>query len=322
MKKITYGQAVNEALDEEMARDEAVYCIGEDISVGLYGVTAGLIEKYGKDRVRDTPIAETAICGSCIGAALAGLRPVADLMFADFMYVAMDEFKNAGLWRFANGGTMSLPIVFRMPMGGYGRMGSDHSRAPLSSIWHLAGIKVVVPSTAADVKGLLKTAIRDNNPVCFFEHKQLYAVEGQVPEGEYTIPFGKADVKKEGKDVTLVATGLMVPWSLEAASALEASKGISVEVIDPRTLEPLDLDTIIASVNKTGRVVLVEEDMLRCGASAEIAVQIMENAFDSLDAPIVRVGAANVPIAGGFAEDFVLPQKKDIPAAIEKVLGA
>jgi len=320
MKEITFGQAINEALDEEMSRDNTVYCIGEDISSGLWGTTFGLLDKYGKERVIDTPIAEAAIVGSCVGAAIGGMRPVADLMFADFMYIAMDEIKNAGLWRFSNGGIFSLPIVYRMPMGGYGRIGSDHSRSPLASVWHLPGIKIAVPSNPNDAKGLLKTAIRDNNPVCFFEHKQLYATPGPVPENEYTIPFGMADIKKEGADVTLVATSLMVLWSLEVANSLEEN-GISVEVIDPRTLEPLDLETIIASVKKTGRVVLVEEDMLRCGASAEIATQIMENAFDYLDAPIVRVGAANYPIPGGPLEDYVLPKKEDISAAIKTVMG-
>jgi acetoin:2,6-dichlorophenolindophenol oxidoreductase subunit beta len=320
MKEIAFATAINQAMDEEMARDETVYLIGEDVSVGLFGVSGGLIQKYGKDRIIDTPISETAIAGSCLGAALAGYRPIADLMFADFIYVCMDEIKNAAIWQFSNGGGMKIPIVYRFPMGGYIHLGADHSRAAFSPVLHLPGMKVAVPTTPYDAKGLLKTAIRDNNPVCFFEHKLLYATTGQVPDEEYTIPFGVADVKKEGKDVTVVAIGLMVPWSLEVAKQFEA-KGVSVEVIDPRTLEPLDIDTIVKSVRKTGRVVLVEEDMLRCGTTCEIAMQIMEQAFDALDAPIVRVGAKNYPIPGGVMETFVLPQLADIAAGIDKVLG-
>lgn len=321
MKEIAFAQAINEALDEEMARDEAVYVIGEDISIGLFGTTAGLIQKYGKERVMDTPICETAIAGSCVGAAIAGLRPVADLMFADFMYVAADEiFSKAAKWRFTHGGIQTLPLVFRLPMGGYARTGAEHSQAPLGLPMHVPGLKIAVPTTPYDAKGLLKTAIRDNNPVCFFEHKMLYGTTGPVPEEEYLVPFGVADVKKEGKDVTVVATALMVAWSLEVADQME-KEGISVEVIDPRTLEPLDIDTIVASVRKTGRVVLVDEDTKRCSITAEIGMQIMGNAFDALDAPIGRVGAANLPIPGGIAEDLVLPQKKDIVAAIKAVLG-
>ncbi len=320
MKEIAYATAINQAIDEEMARDKRVFLIGEDVSVGFFGTTGGLIQKYGKQRVIDTPISETAIAGSCLGAAIGGLRPIADLMFSDFIYVCMDEIKNAAIWRFSNGGVFDVPIVFRLPMGGYVRIGADHSRATFSPVLHLPGMKVVVPTTPYDAKGLLKTAIRDNNPVCFYEHKLFYQTTGPVPEEEYTIPFGVADVKKEGKDVTVVALGLMVPWSLEVAKEYEG-KGISVEVIDPRTLEPLDMDTIVKSVRKTGRVVLVEEDMVRCGTTCEILSQIVEQAFDALDAPIVRVGAKNYPIPGGVMEDFVLPQKKDIAAGIDKVLG-
>ena len=320
MKDISYSQAIRDAMDEEMARDEKVYLIGEDVSAGLFNVTAGLVEKYGKDRVIDAPISETAIAGTCLGAALAGYRPIADMMFLDFTYICMDEVRFAGQWRFIHGGLFQVPIVYRFPMGGYMRLGADHSRSSCSHLLHTPGLKVVVPSTPYDAKGLLKTAIRDNNPVCYMEHKRLYTVKGPVPDEDYAIPFGVADVKKEGNDVTLVATGLMVRWSLSVAEELE-KQGISVEVIDPRTLEPLDMDTILKSVQKTGHVVLVEEDTLLCGTSAEIAMQIMENAMDYLDAPIVRVGAKNFPIPGGPLEDHVLPQKKDITAAINKVLG-
>ena len=327
MKEISFATAITEAMDEEMARDERVYVIGEDVSAGSYDYTGGatgtLIGKYGKDRVIDTPLSENGIAGSAVGAAIAGFRPIAELMFADFMYIAMDEIKNAAMWQFANGGpekTLKIPIVYRLPMGGYVHLGVDHSRAAFSPILHLPGMKVVVPTTPYDAKGLLKTAVRDNNPVCFFEHKMLYQTTGPVPEEEYTIPFGVADVKKEGKDVTVVALGLMVPWSLEVASQFEA-KRVSIEVIDPRTLEPLDIETIVKSVRKTGRVVFVEEDMLRCGTTCEIGMQIMEQAFDALKTPIVRVGAKNYPIPAGYMENHVLPQKTDIVGAIEKVLG-
>ena len=322
MREIKFAQAINEALDEEMARDETVYVIGEDVAGGkMFGTSGGLIQKYGKERIRDAPISETAIAGSCVGAAIAGLRPIADLMFADFFFICMDEIAlKAAKWRFTHGGIQTLPIVFRMPMGGYSHVGAEHSHSPLAPIMHTPGLKIVIPSTPYDAKGLLKTAIRDDNPVCYFEHKRLYGTTGSVPEEEYTIPFGVADVKKEGKDATLVATGLMVSWSLEVADDME-NRGISVEVIDPRTLEPLDIDTILTSVRKTGRVVIIDEDTKRCSISCEIAMQIMENSFDALDAPIQRVGAANMPIPGGLAEDLVLPQKKDIVAAIEAVVG-
>ena len=320
MKEISFARAIGQALDEEMARDEKVYIIGEDVRAGIFVAQAGLVQKYGEDRVIDTPISETAIAGSCLGAAIAGYRPVADLMFDDFVYICMDELKNAAQWRFANGGFIKVPIVYRLPMGGYVRLGADHSRATFSAMLHLAGMKVVVPTTPYDAKGLLKTAIRDDNPVCFYEHRLLYRTKGPVPEEEYTIPFGVADIKKEGKDVTVIALGYLMIWALEVAREYE-QKGISIEVIDPRTLEPLDMETLVKSIQKTGRVVLVEEDMLRCGTTCEIGMQIMEQAFDSLDAPIVRVGAKNFPIPSGFMETQVLPTKKDIIAGIEKVLG-
>ncbi|MGB6837568.1 MAG: alpha-ketoacid dehydrogenase subunit beta [Dehalococcoidia bacterium] len=320
MREIPYLTAINEALAEEMAKDETVFVIGEDVQAGTFMVTTGLVQKFGPDRVMDTPLSETAVAGACVGAAMAGYRPIADFMFADFMWCCADEvFLKAAKWRFIHGGKVNLPLVFLAAMGGGARTGPEHSQCPESVVLHNPGLKLALPSTPYDAKGLLKTAIRDNSPVVFFYHKQLLGARGEVPEEEYTIPLGVADVKREGKDVTVVATSLMAQLALNVASELEGR--VSVEVIDPRTLEPLDIDTIVNSVKKTGRVVIVDEDTKRCGVGAEIGMQIMENVFDSLDAPIQRVAAANLPIAGGYMEQYVLPQPKDIVAAIEAVMA-
>jgi len=320
MKEIRYIQAINEALAEEMERDETVFVIGEDVQAGAFGVSRGLVQQFGPERVMDTPLSETAVAGAALGAAMAGYRPIADFMFADFMFVAANEIiNNTAKWHFIHGGKVNLPLVFFGCIGGGARLGPEHSQCPESVFMHTAGLKLVVPSTPYDAKGLLKTAIRDNNPVVYFYHKRLLGAAGEVPEEEYTVPFGVADIKREGKDVTVVATSYMVKHALDVAKELEGK--VSVEVVDPRTLEPLDIDTIVASVIKTGRVVIVDEDTLRCSVSAEIGMQIMEKAFDSLDAPIQRVGAANLPIAGGYMEQYVLPQPKDIVAAIEAVTG-
>jgi pyruvate/2-oxoglutarate/acetoin dehydrogenase E1 component len=320
MREIILIQALNEALAEEMERDETVFIIGEDVQAGVFGASRGLVERFGPERVMDTPLSETAVAGAAIGSAMAGYRPVADFMFADFMMVAANEIlNNAAKWHFMHGGKVSLPVVLFGNIGGGARVGPEHSQCPESVMMHTAGLKVVLPSTPYDAKGLLKTAIRDNNPVVFFYHKRLLGIPGEVPEEEYTIPFGAADVKREGKDVTVIATSYMVKHALDVAEELKDK--VSVEVIDPRTLEPLDIDTIVESVKKTGRVVIVDEDMKRCSVSAEIGMQIMENAFDSLDAPIQRVASANMPIAGAYMEQYVLPQPKDIVAAIEAVTG-
>jgi pyruvate dehydrogenase E1 component beta subunit len=320
MREIPYLVAINEALAEEMTRDDKVFIIGEDVQAGTFLTTTGLVQRFGPDRVIDTPLSENAVAGACIGAAMAGYRPVADFMFADFMWCCADEvFLKAAKWRFIHGGKVNLPLVFIAAIGGGARTGPEHSQCPESVVLHNPGLKLAVPSTPYDAKGLLKTAIRDNNPVVFFYHKRLLGARGEVPEEEYTIPLGVADVKREGKDVTVVATAAMVQLALGVADELAGS--VSVEVVDPRTLEPLDIDTIVNSVRKTGRVVVVDEDTTRCGVGAEIGMQIMENAFDSLDAPIQRVGAANLPIAGGYMEQYILPQPKDIRAAIEAVMG-
>ena len=323
MRQITFKQAINEALMEEMTRDETVFIVGECASAEPFGLHEGLFEKFGKERVRDSAISETAIAGSCVGAALAGYRPIAYMMFADFFFIAGDEiFNKAAKWRFVHGGTQTIPLVIMAYTGAYIHSDAEHSQSPESIIMHTPGLKFAIPSTPYDAKGLLKTAIRDNNPVVYLEHKLLLGTTGEVPEEEYTIPLGVADIKREGKDVTVVATGYMVPMALNIAEQLQKEKGVSVEVIDPRTLEPLDIDTIVDSVKKTKRAVIVDEDTLRCGVTAEIAVQIMENAFDYLDAPIQRVAAANMPISGGwFMEQYILPQPKGIVDAIGAVLG-
>ena len=318
MAQIPFIVAINQALEEEMRRDETVFIIGEDVQAGAFRASTGLVQKFGPERVMDTPLSETAIAGAAIGASMGGYRPVADFMFADFMWCAADEiFLKAAKWHFIHNGKVNLPVVLFGCIGGYARVGPEHSQCPESVVMHTPGLKLVVPSTPSDAKGLLKTAIRDNNPVVFFYHKRLLGLQGEVPDGEFTVPFGVADVKREGKDVTVVATSYMVQLALQVAKELEDK--VSIEVVDPRTLEPLDIDTIIKSVEKTGRVVIIDEDTRRCSVSAEIGMQIMERAFDTLDAPIQRVGAADLPIAGGLMEQYVLPQPKDLVAAIEAV---
>ncbi|MBE7519591.1 MAG: alpha-ketoacid dehydrogenase subunit beta [Thermoflexaceae bacterium] len=320
MRDIPYRIAMQEALAEEMARDEKVFVVGEDVQAGTFGVTSTLVQRFGPARVIDTPLSETAVAGTALGAAMAGYRPVADFMFADFIYIAGNEvLVNAAKWRFAHGGKVSLPLVFLAAMGGGARNGPEHSMSPESLIMHTPGLKLAVPSTPYDAKGLLKSAIRDNNPVVFFYHKRLLGLRGDVPEEEYTVPFGVADVKREGTDVTVVATALQVQHALRVAD--EVKDRVSVEVIDPRTLEPLDIDSIVRSVEKTGRLVVADEDTERCGVGAEIITQVIERAFDSLDAPPKRVCAANLPIPGGFIEASVLPQPASILAAIEAVTG-
>ena len=320
MAEKTYIQAINEALREEMERDESVFIIGEDVQAGVFRASTGLVQQFGPERVMDTPLAETVVAGAAVGAAMSGYRPVADFMFADFMWCAGDEiFNEAAKWYFVHGGKVSLPMVLFACIGGYARLGPTHSQCPEAVVMHTPGLKLAVPSTPVDAKGLLKTAIRDNNPVVFFYHKRLLGLQGEVPDGEHTIPLGKAEVKREGSDVTVVATSYQAQVTLGVAE--EIKDRVSVEVVDPRTLEPLDIDTIVESVKKTGRVVVVDEDTRRGGVGAEIGMQIMEKAFDALDAPIQRVGAADMPIPGGYLEQYSLPQPKDIVAAIDAAAG-
>ncbi|RJS80152.1 dehydrogenase [Candidatus Bathyarchaeota archaeon] len=323
MRKITYRQALNEALREEMRRDNRVFIMGEDVAIygGAYGVTRGLYEEFGPERVRDTPISEAAIAGAAAGAAMTGLRPVAEIMYIDFSTIAMDEIVNiAAKNRYMFGGKSTVPVVYRT-QGGAGRGIAAHHSGSLEAWYvHSPGIFVVMPSTPFDAKGLLKTCIRDDNPIMFIEHKMLYNTEGEVPEGEYTVPLGVADIKRPGTDVTIVAYSRMLLFALEAAEEL-SKEGIEAEVIDPRTLKPLDIDTIINSVKKTNKAVVVHESYRTCGVGAEIAAQIMEKAFDYLDAPVLRVAGADVPIPmSPVLEEAAIPSKEKIAEAVRSII--
>ncbi len=323
MKEITYRQALNEAFDEEMTRDEKVFIFGEDVAIygGAYGVTAGLLEKYGEKRVIDTPISENAIVGTALGAALTGMRPVAEIMYIDFIGLCMDQLNNqVAKIRYMFGGKCKVPLTIRTE-GGAGRtLGAHHSQSLEAWLIHIPGIKVVMPSTPYDAKGLLKSSIRDDNPIVFIEHKMLYNTKGPVPEEEYTIPIGVADVKKEGKDVTIFTYSRMTLFSLQAAEELE-KEGISVEVVDLRTLLPMDIETMVNSVKKTNKVVIVEEDCKTGGTGAEIGMKVIENAFDYLDAPIIRVSGADVPMPKSkVLEQLAIPDVKRIKEGVKEVL--
>ncbi len=324
MREITYRQALLEALREEMQRDESVFLLGEDIAEfgGSYKVTAGLLQEFGPERVRNTPISEAAIVGAALGAALVGMRPVAELMYVDFSAIAMDQIVNqVAKVRYMFGGKAKASLVIRT-QGGAGRSSAaQHAQSLEAWFVHIPGIRVVQPSTPYDAKGLLKSAIRDDNPVLFLEHKLLYLVQGEVPEEEYLVPLGKADIKRPGNDVTVFATSRMVQRVLGAAEKL-ASEGIDVEVIDPRTLNPLDEDTLLASVRKTQRLVIVHEAYERGGIGAEIAALVASKAIDSLDAPIERVAGLNTPMPfSPKLEDYVVPNEARIMAGIKRVLG-
>jgi pyruvate dehydrogenase E1 component beta subunit len=324
VRKITYREALREALIEEMRRDQAVFLLGEDIGRywgGAFKVTEGLADEFGDERVRDTPISESAIVGTAVGAAITGMRPVAEIMFGDLTALAMDQIANqAAKIRYMFGGQAFCPLVIRTPFGAGVNIASHHSQSLEAWFMHVPGLQVVVPSTPYDAKGLLKTAIRGNNPVFFCEHKLLYPVEGEVPEEEYAISFGQADVKKEGSDVTVVATMYMVHKALGAAEKLE-HEGLSVEVVDPRTLTPLDKKRIVNSVKKTGRVVIVSEDCKTAGVSAEIAAVIAEEVIDYLDAPIKRVIAPDTPIPfSPPLEQYIIPNEKAIIEAVKEVV--
>lgn len=322
-REITFVEALREALREEMKRDSSVFLLGEDIGVhgGDFGVTKGLIHEFGKERVRDTPIAETAIIGVAVGAAAAGLRPIAEIMFADFLGVCMDQILNqASKLRYTSGGQMKLPIVIRTAYGAGIRAGPQHSQSLEALFMHIPGLKIVIPSTPYDAKGLLKSSIRDDNPVLFFEHKLLYKIKGKVPKEEYLIPLGKADIKQEGKDVSIITYGIMVHKALEASKEL-SKEGISIEILDLRTLNPLDKKAIIESVKKTGKAIIVHEAWKTNGVGAEIAAIIAEEAFDYLDAPIKRVAAldTHIPFTPSL-EDAVIPSKEDIKKAIMEIV--
>lgn len=319
-RELTYAEALNEALKQEMESDETVLVMGEDIGGigGVFQVTAGLTEKFGPERVRETPISESTFCGAGVGAAIAGMRPVVEIQIFDFVTLMMDMLVNqAAKFRFMNGGTGKVPVVVRGPQGGGIRMAAQHSQSLEAWFAHIPGLIVVAPSTPYDAKGLLISAIRDDNPVVFLEHKMLYLGQTEpVPEQPYAIPLGKADVKREGSDVTIVATQVMVQRALSAAKVLER-EGISVEVIDPRTIKPLDEETILASVRKTNRLVIVHEACQTGGFGAEVSAMVTERAFDWLDAPIVRVAARDVPIPfNDRLETEVIPSQERIIEAV------
>ena len=320
---LTYSQAINEALDHEMARDKSVFVMGEDVAIygGAYGVTRGLLDKYGEERIRDTGISEGAIVGAAVGAAITGMRPVAEIMYVDFMTLVMDQLCNqAAKLRYMFGGKTKVPMVVRTE-GGAGRtLGAHHSQSLESWFMHIPGIKLVMPATPYDAKGLLIAAIRDDNPVVYIEHKMLYNSKGHVPEDDYTIPIGKADVKRPGKDVTVLTYSRQLLFCQQAAEEL-ASQGIDVEIIDLRTLLPLDIETIVESISKTNRAVIVEEDTITGGAGAEIGVRIMEEAFDYLDAPVKRIAGADVPMPKSpVLEALAIPSKESIIEGIKEVL--
>ncbi|MGH2370117.1 MAG: alpha-ketoacid dehydrogenase subunit beta [Chloroflexota bacterium] len=322
MPEASYSQALNMALREEMRRDERVFCLGEDIKDSTYGVTRGLWDEFGAKRVIGTPISEAAIGGAALGSAAVGLRPVAEFMYMTFMMCAMDQLVNqAGKMKYMFGGKAVLPIVYRT-MAGAGRANAaQHTQDLAAWFSHVPGMKVVMPTTAYDAKGLLKTAIRDDNPVVFVENKVLYAsAKGEVPEDDYTIPFGKASIRREGKDVTIVALQRMLETALEAADEL-AGEGIEAEVIDPRTLVPLDVDAIASSVKKTHRAVVVHEAHERIGFGAEIVAQIVTHAFDYLDAPPVRVANPNVPTPFSRAlEELSIPSASQVAQAVRELM--
>jgi len=323
MREITYRQAINEALREEMERDPAVFLIGEDIGVygGAYGATRGLIEQFGPERVRDTPISENTIVGVAVGASMTGMRPVAEIMYVDFLGLALDQIANqAAKIRYMFGGKTTVPLVLRTE-GGAGRtLGAHHSQSLEAWLLHVPGLKVVMPATPYDAKGLLKSAIRDDNPIVFIEHKMLYNIKGEVPEEPYLLPIGRAHVKRPGRDLTIVSYSRTALHSLAAASEL-AEQGIEAEVVDLRTISPLDMDVIAASVRKTHRVVIAHEACKTGGVGAEVAARIAEELFDELDSPIVRVGGADVPIPKApNLEALAIPGPDSIVKAAMRVL--
>ncbi len=324
MPELTYADALREALREEMLRDPSVVLMGEEIGIfeGVYKVTRGLLKEFGPQRVMDTPISEAAIAGAAIGAALAGLKPVAEIMYMDFLPIALDQIATqAAKMHFMSGGKLKVPMVLRTQYS-LGRVhGAQHSQFFPSMLFQVPGLKVVLPSTPHDAKGLLKAAIRDENPVVFIESGVLYKAKGPVPDGEYMMPLGQCDVKKSGDDITIVAVSRVVTEALAAAAKLEA-QGITAEVIDPRTIQPLDLATILASVKKTGRLIIASDDVRCGGIGSEISAQVIEEAFDSLDAPILRVAAPDMPIPfSPTLEQAYMPNAQKIIEAAKKLIG-
>jgi pyruvate dehydrogenase E1 component beta subunit len=337
MKSMGIAEALREAIREEMRRDERVYCIGEDIGItggfgGAFTVTLGLSDEFGHERILDTPISESGFIGIAIGSAMMGMRPIADFQYGDFAFCAMDQLVNNMVkLRYMSGGKVKVPMVVRVPVGAT-RRGAQHAQSMESYFFHLPGVKIVCPSTAYDAKGLLKTAVRDDNPVMVFEHKKLYGAKGarkvegaitveqEIPEEEYLIPFGVADIKKPGTDVTILATLRMVHEAISAAAKLE-KEGVSVEVIDPRTLMPFDWDCLLSSVRKTGKLVIVHEDNMTGGWGAEIAAGVTERAFTSLTVPVKRVCAPDCPIPSApQMEDYYVPSDDLIVKSIKEMI--
>ena len=323
-REIALAQAVNEALAEELRRDPTVFVVGEDVAEAgtPFKVLSGLVEEFGRERVIDSPISEAGITGLGLGAAITGMRPVVDIMFGDFLTLVMDQLANqAAKIHYMSDGNLKALLTVRTTLGATRRSAAQHSQSLHAWPAHVPGLKVVLPSTSYDAKGLLKTAIRDDNPVVFFEDKMMFTTKGLVPDGEYSLPFGVADVKREGDDVTFVATSSMVYTALEAAEALEA-EGVSAEVVDPRTLVPLDRDALVASAKKTGRVIVVDEGHESYGASAELAAVVADGAFWHLDAPVKRVAAMDVPIPfSPVLEDQTVPTPERLVDAAHDLLG-
>ncbi len=324
MAELSYREAVRDAMSTAMRRDEDVFIMGEDIAEmgGSMGVTQGMLEEFGPERVRNTPISEMAIVGAGVGAAIAGMRPIVEIMYQDFTTLAMEQIvSQAAKHRYMSGGQIKVPITIRTQGGAGWSPGAQHAQQLEAWFVHVPGLKVVFPSTPEDVRGLLWSSIYEDNPIIFFEHRTLYGVKGEVPDEIEPIEIGKARIHRKGEDVTVVATGRLVHESLKAAEQA-AEEGISVEVFDPRTLQPLDEDALIASVQKTNRVVVAHEAVTRMGWGAEVAAVVQENAFDYLDAPIARVGAKFTPIPfAPVMEEWVVPHAKDVLAAINKTVG-
>jgi pyruvate dehydrogenase E1 component beta subunit len=323
MREITLSKAVNEAIAEEMRRDPTIFLIGEDVAEAgtPFKVLSGLVEEFGTERVIDTPISEPGFMGLAVGAAMTGSRPIVDLMFGDFLFLVMDQLCNqAAKTHYMSGGKLNVPLVLRTNLGATRRSAAQHSQSLHALVAHIPGLKVALPSSAYEAKGLLKTAIRDNNPVVIFEDKLMYQDKAPVPEEEYLIPFGEAHVKREGTDITFVATSSMVQVAMKAAALLEA-EGISAEVIDPRTIVPLDEETILASVRKTSRAIVIDEGHQNFGVTAEIAARISEKCFYHLDAPVQRMGAMDVPVPFSPAlEDLTVPTPDSVAARARAVV--
>jgi acetoin:2,6-dichlorophenolindophenol oxidoreductase subunit beta len=324
VREITLGQAIREAIAEEMRRDPLVFIMGEDVAEAgtAFKVLTGLVEEFGTSRVIDTPISEAGITGLGVGGAMTGMRPIVDIMFGDFIALAMDQIVNqAAKVHYMSGGKLKVPLVVRTTMGATRRTAAQHSQSLQAWVSHVPGLKVVMPSTPYDAKGLLKTAIRDDNPVIFFEDKMMYQLKGNVPEGDYTIPFGVADVKRPGTDITIVATSSMVQIALAAAELLE-KLGISAEIVDPRTTFPLDKNALIESAKKTSRAIVMDEGYERYGVTAELAAVIAEGAFYYLDAPVKRLGAMNVPVPfSPVLEDLTVPTAASVVELAKTLCG-